>query len=335
MGKEAVSPRRVCDLLGRFPGKCILVVGDLMDDHFIRGRVGRLSPEAPVPVVAVGEETHLPGGAGNVCCNLASLGARVRVFGAVGPDPAGERLLCDLRGRGVDPSGVAVEKGRQTTQKVRVIAEHQQVVRFDREGPGHLLASSLERIGSSVEAAARDADAVVISDYGKGVVVPLLLRRILRAARMRSIPVVVDPKIEHFRRYVGVDCITPNTHEAWAGMGVLPRPGEEPLAALGRKIMAALRVRMLLITRGEKGMSLFEDRGRSIRHIPAQAKEVFDVTGAGDTVTSIMALALSSGAEPLEAAVIANAGAGVVVGKLGTATLSPAELRSAALEAVR
>ncbi|MFA6028997.1 MAG: D-glycero-beta-D-manno-heptose-7-phosphate kinase [Elusimicrobiota bacterium] len=326
--------KRLLTLVDRLPGRRVMVLGDLMLDQFIRGGVSRISPEAPVPVVLVREESHLPGGAGNVCSNLAALSAVPSVYGVVGGDDAGEHLLSDLKARGVDVSGVQVEPGRVTIQKVRVIAEHQQVVRFDRETPGHLPAHALERLCARIEKKAAEADALIISDYGKGVVTPLAVRRAVRAARRRGIPVVVDPKIEHFRRYRGVDCITPNTHEAWAGMRMIPSGDEGAVLDLGRRILRTLRTRFLLITRGEKGMSLFLPGGKT-RHIPTQAKEVFDVTGAGDTVTSVMALALAVGAAPFEAAVIANAAAGVVVGKLGTATVSVCELRAAVTDASR
>ncbi|MBI5244825.1 MAG: D-glycero-beta-D-manno-heptose-7-phosphate kinase [Elusimicrobia bacterium] len=322
------SAKKLHAIVDKFLGKNVLVLGDLMLDQFIRGSVERISPEAPVPVVAVREETHLPGGAGNVCSNLAALGARVSVFGMVGEDAPGSGLLGDLRDRGVDVSGVRIESGRVTTQKVRVIAEHQQVVRFDRETSGHLPSQALARISEGLSERAAAAHALVISDYGKGVVTPLVVRRAVRSARLRRIPVVVDPKVEHFKRYRGVDCITPNTQEAWAGMRAHPCADEAALRALGMKILRSLRVRFLIITRGEKGMTLFQHR-EPPRHIPTQAQEVFDVTGAGDTVTSVMALSLACGAKPFEAAVIANAAAGVVVGKLGTATLSAAELRAA------
>jgi len=328
MEKGLPPAKRLHDIIGRFQGRSVMVLGDLMLDQFIRGKVERISPEAPVPVVAVREESHLPGGAGNVCSNLAALGARVSVFGLVGADAPGEHLLQDLKNRGIDTTGVRVEKGRVTTQKIRVIAEHQQVVRFDRETAGHLPPQALARISADIAERAESAHALVISDYGKGVVTPLVVQRALRSARRRKIPVVVDPKVEHFKRYRGVDCITPNTQEAWGGMRAHPSADEADLRALGARILKALRVRFLLITRGEKGMTLFQ-HDSPIRHIPTQAQEVFDVTGAGDTVTSVMALSLACGARPLEAAVIANAAAGVVVGKLGTATLSVAELRAA------
>ncbi|HAH07073.1 MAG TPA: D-glycero-beta-D-manno-heptose-7-phosphate kinase [Elusimicrobia bacterium] len=328
MDKDFPSAKRLLSIIDRFPGKSVLVLGDLMLDQFIRGKVLRISPEAPVPVVNVREESHLPGGAGNVCCNLAALGAKPAVFGVVGADAAGEHLLEDLAERGVDVGGVRRDASRVTTQKVRVIAEHQQVVRFDREAPGHLSSHTLSLLSEQLAERVKSAHALVISDYGKGVVTPLVVQRAVRAAHRRGIPVVVDPKVEHFHRYKGVDCMTPNTQEAWQGMRTLPPADEPALRALGRRILKALRVRFLLITRGEKGMSLFQ-HGKPVRDIPTQAKEVYDVTGAGDTVTSVMALALASGAAPFEAAVVSNAAAGVVVGKLGTATVSLAELKSA------
>ena len=330
MKRGSTSDRRLLSLIDRFAGKRILVLGDLMLDHFIRGAVRRISPEAPVPVVAVSEETHAPGGAGNVCSNLSSLGAKVSVLSVVGRDPAAERLLCDLRDRGVEVSGVREEASLTTTQKVRVVAEHQQVVRYDRETPGRLSHRTLSALCLEIGRRARESDALIISDYGKGIVTPATIAAALRAARRASIPVVVDPKPEHFKTYTGVDCMTPNTQEAWAGMRSIPVPGEEALLSLGRRIRRKLRLRFLLLTRGEKGMTLFE--GSASRTIPTVAREVFDVTGAGDTVTSVSALALACGASPFEAAVLSNLAAGVVVGKLGTAVATVKELRRALRE---
>ncbi|MBI3297491.1 MAG: D-glycero-beta-D-manno-heptose-7-phosphate kinase [Elusimicrobia bacterium] len=318
-------------LLDLFPKRRVLVVGDLMLDQFVRGKVGRISPEAPVPVVAVSEDSWMPGGAGNVCCNLAALGASVSLVSAIGADAAGGQLLAELRARGMDTSPILSDPTLITTQKCRIVAEHQQVVRVDRESshplPAALQRELLERLGRAV----LQSDALVISDYGKGVVTRAVAHGALRAARKHGVPVIVDPKVEHFKLYKGVDCITPNMAEAWGGMRLTPKAGEEAVRALGRRILKSLRLRSLLLTRSEKGMTLFE-AGGAIRHIPARSREVFDVTGAGDTVVAVMALALASGAKLFEAAILANAAAGVVVGKLGTATTTREELRAALAE---
>ena len=320
--------RRLAALLDRFPRRRVLVVGDLMLDQFVRGKVSRISPEAPVPVVAVTEDSWMPGGAGNVCCNLAALGAAVSLVSVLGDDEAGRQLLAELRSRGMDTAGIVPDPQRVTTQKCRVVADHQQVVRFDRETAQPLSPALQKALAERLRRAVAGADALVVSDYGKGVVNEAMVRAALRAAHAHGVPVLVDPKVEHFRRYRGVDCITPNSAEAWGGMRLSPKPGEEAVRRLGRRILRDLRVRSVLITRGEKGMTLFESSG-TVRHIAARAREVYDVTGAGDTVVSVMALSLASGARPYEAAVLANAAAGIVVGKLGTATTTRGELRAA------
>ncbi|HVE12661.1 MAG TPA: D-glycero-beta-D-manno-heptose-7-phosphate kinase [Elusimicrobiota bacterium] len=330
---EKKSPKaRILRLIEGFPKKRVLVLGDLMLDEFIRGKVRRISPEAPVPVVAVHDESHAPGGAGNVCSNIAALGGAVSVLSIVGGDRAGEALVADLQARRVDPSGVIRDPGRITTQKCRVVAEHQQVVRFDRDASPELSAQTQTRLLDRLRRRVSEAHALVLSDYGKGVVAPRVLTGAIAIARRAGIPVLVDPKVEHFLRYRGVDCITPNLQEAWGGMRLIPSHDDEAIYALGRKIVRTLRVKSVLITRGEKGMTLFSSNGGGIRHIPTRAKEVFDVTGAGDTVISVMALALASGAKPFDAAVLANLAAGIVVGKLGTATVSPEELSKAVRE---
>ncbi|MCX5788326.1 MAG: D-glycero-beta-D-manno-heptose-7-phosphate kinase [Elusimicrobia bacterium] len=326
-----VSAKRLRELLDRFASKRVLVCGDLMLDHYIRGSVSRVSPEAPVPIVQVTHESHVPGGAGNVASNLAALGAAVTIVSVVGAEPAGETLLADLRSKGVDTEAILKDAERPTTQKVRIIGEHQQLLRYDRETTEVLTRRMENVLLEQLAAQAGRCHAVVISDYGKGVVSPAVLKAAILAARRRKIPVTVDPKIEHFKRYRGVDCITPNLHEAWSGMRLMPRSDESSIRALGWRILRTLKARSVLITRGERGMTLFEDTDipRSLTHIAAQAQEVFDVTGAGDTVVSVLSLALACGATMKEAAVLSNMAGGIVVGKLGTATVSVPELRAA------
>lgn len=332
MAREGVrspkaSRRRLKALLREFPRKRILVLGDLMLDHFIRGKVTRLSPEAPVPVVRITAETFVPGGSGNVCNNLAALGASVSAVGLIGSDAAGSQLLDDLRSRGIDTGSILADGDRRTTQKCRVIADHQQVVRYDRETPHPVGPRTQERLLRIVEEQARRAHALIISDYGKGVVTRRILKTAIAAARRSGIAITVDPKMEHFKRYRGVDCITPNLNEAFSGMRLLPGDGEEDVRKLGLRILKSLRAASVLITRGEKGMTLFESGPSSpVVHIPARAREVFDVTGAGDTVISVLTLAMACGGSILESAVLANIAAGIVVGKLGTATATPGEL---------
>lgn len=310
-----------------FPRRRIVVLGDVMLDRFIRGRVNRISPEAPVPVIRVVEESLVPGGAGNVIHNILALGGRASIVSVVGNDEAGAELLGEFKARGADVEAVLSDPDRPTTQKVRVIAEHQQVVRYDRESVAPPAPAFQAELVSRVRAQLADADALVLSDYGKGILSPKVLRAAIEAASRARVPVIVDPKIEHFALYRGVTCLTPNLDEAFRGMRQLPKEDDGSVEAMGRLILRKLRARSLIITRGERGMSLFE-RGR-VSHLPTQAREVFDVTGAGDTVVSVMALALGSGAGLSAAARLANAAAGVVVGKLGTATASPKELLAA------
>ena len=314
--------------IARFSGRRVLVVGDLMLDQYVRGAVGRISPEAPVPVVRVTGESTIPGGAGNVVNNLAALGAAVSVIGVIGEDEAGARLMEHFRGRGVNVAGVCLDVERQTTQKCRVIAERQQVVRFDRESVGPISGEVEQRLLKSLAFSMDSANAVILSDYGKGVLNPRVLAAAIRLARKKGLAITVDPKIEHFKRYRGVTCITPNLHEAWSGMRRAPKPDVKDIELLGRDIMRVLKPRSLLITRGPDGMSLFKP-GEKPTHIPTQAREVFDVTGAGDTVISVLTLALAAGASFLQAAQLANHAAGIVVGKLGTAVTTADELQAA------
>lgn len=322
---SSVERKQLRRLVSGFPGSRVLVVGDLMLDHYIRGTVGRLSPEAPVPVVRVSQESHVPGGAGNVAHNLAALEARVSVMGVVGEDDAARLMLAQFGERNVGTEHVVFDRKRVTSQKCRVVAERQQVVRYDRESDGALDPETERRILERLPLALQETQAVILSDYGKGVITPRILKTAIALAKRGKIPVTVDPKIEHFKRYRGVTCTTPNLMEAWAGMRRPQRPGQAELERLGRDILSALRCQSVLITRGPDGMSLFKAGGQ-INHIPTQAREVFDVTGAGDTVISTLTLALAAGARIEQAAVIANHAAGIVVAKLGTATASIPEL---------
>jgi rfaE bifunctional protein kinase chain/domain len=322
-----LSPARARALVAAMHDKRVLVVGDLMLDEFVWGRVSRISPEAPVPVVEVtGRSFHL-GGAGNVAANLRALGGRSVLAAVVGEDAAGERVRAALDAEGVVSRLVDAGAERRTTLKTRVIAHGQQVVRTDQEDTGDVPRALESALVASVRRELADASALVVSDYQKGVVTAGLLRRILPLARRRRVPVLVDPKPRHFRLYRGVDVVTPNQLEAEQVTG-LRISGPQELAAAGRRILAMLQCRAVLITRGEHGMSLFES-GKAPRHVPAAAREVFDVTGAGDSVIAALALALAAGAPLVEAAAIANATACVVVGKLGTAQAQPSELLAA------
>jgi D-beta-D-heptose 7-phosphate kinase/D-beta-D-heptose 1-phosphate adenosyltransferase len=281
-----------------------------------------------VPVVDVKEEKSMPGGAGNVAANIAALGGRPLLVSVVGEDMEGDGLLSSLRAAQVDVEGVVSDPHRPTIVKTRVIAGHQQVVRFDRESRAPLSPAVLSRLLDRVREKVTEARAVILSDYGKGVIGARLVSAVLTLAHRQKKFVMVDPKVEHFLRYRRVDCITPNLKEAAEGLRALPPKTDAEVDDLGRRILRRLRCHSVLITRGERGMSLYRE-GRPALHIPSEAQEVFDVTGAGDTVISTLSLALAAGATLDDAARLSNAAAGVVVGKLGTATVSPAELKAA------
>lgn len=318
---------RYQQIVARFPKKQLLVLGDIMVDEYIWGSVSRLSPEAPVPVVEVKTESFRLGGAGNVAANIRSLGGRAILVGVVGNDLPGERLIHQIEAAGIKSDGVVVDRARPTTIKTRVVAGSQQIVRFDRESMSDLSKEAADRVLELATKRLADADAVLISDYAKGVISKRVARQILSLARRSQKIIVVDPKVHHFPLYKGATVITPNHHEALA-FAHLPAWGQQDLLAVaGRELLRKLEVKAILVTRGEEGMSLFED-GR-VTHIPAVAKEVYDVTGAGDTVLAALALAMASGASLREAAVIANHAAGAVVGRAGTATISREELLDA------
>jgi D-beta-D-heptose 7-phosphate kinase/D-beta-D-heptose 1-phosphate adenosyltransferase len=326
-----MNPHRLEKILGQFPRQRILVAGDVMLDRFLWGEVSRISPEAPVPVVEVTHESLFPGGAANVARNLRALGAAVSVLGVLGDDSAGEQLRDSLDQQGVDTGGLIVDPNRPTTLKTRIVAHNQQVVRFDRERKDPVSPmierKLLENFGSHLENVA----AVVFEDYAKGVLTQKLLNSMQRLARTRRKLTAADPNSRRPLRYSGLTAVTPNRSEAFAAAGV---PTVEPmdevlrdeaLMRVGQMLLRIWKPRNLLITLGEHGMCLFRP-GKKPHHIPTVAQEVFDVSGAGDTVIATLVLALASGANPVEAAEISNHSAGVVVGKIGTATCSPDEL---------
>ncbi len=313
--------------LGRFPGRRVLVLGDVMLDEYVWGTVSRISPEAPVPVVAVRAESLKIGGAGNVAANIAALDGTADIVGVVGADAAAERLVRELTRAGVTADGLVRDGTRPTTIKSRVVAGSQHVVRFDRESDAPLSPAVRRQILERVRARLPGADVLLVSDYAKGVVGARLVREVLAVAARNKIPVAVDPKVQHVPLFRGVTVLAPNHQEAAAAARILVRD-EADLLRVGQALLHRLQARAVLITRGEHGMSLFE-AGRPVTHIPTSAREVYDVTGAGDTVMAILALALAAGAPLRHAAVLANHGAGVVVGKRGTATVGRAELARA------
>jgi D-beta-D-heptose 7-phosphate kinase/D-beta-D-heptose 1-phosphate adenosyltransferase len=314
---------RLC--LSHFSKIRVLVIGDLMIDEYLWGRVERISPEAPVPVVAVDGESETLGGAGNVVNNVVALGASAVAVGVVGADAAGHGLQDRFAHMGVDTCGVLQVHDRPTIRKTRVIASHQQVVRIDREKIGPLPASVQADLTRMACRALPDVDVVLVSDYGKGVVTAELIATLVTAKADKII--VVDPKGLDFGKYRGVDYLTPNRKEASlaAGMDI---GGSAGLERVARHLLETAGVANLLITLGEDGMALFCP-DKPFVHIPAQARQVFDVSGAGDTVLAVFGLSLACGTAPEQAAAMANAAAGIVVGKLGTATVTAAELEQA------
>ncbi len=302
----------------------VLVVGDLILDEFIWGNVSRISPEAPVPVVWVNSENFMPGGASNVAYNIRSLGGEVYLAGVVGDDSRGEVLRSLLQKKGVHCDGIIADKQRPTTQKTRVIAHHQQVVRIDRELVKPIAESVQEKIFEFLRVTLPKVDALIIEDYGKGVVVPKLVSEAVRIAKKYKKVITVDPKETHFSYYKGVTTLTPNHHEAGAAVGFKIKD-EATLEKAGQLMLKKLRSQSLIITRGENGMAIFRPRKETVK-IPTVAQEVFDVSGAGDTVISALTLALAGGANIIDAAHISNCAAGIVVGKVGVAVTSQEEL---------
>jgi rfaE bifunctional protein kinase chain/domain len=322
-----VDSRNAEQLIERFEGRRLVVVGDLMLDRFIWGAVRRISPEAPVPVVEVERESLHLGGAGNVVANVVALGATAFPVGVVGDDANADLLEAELRRAGIDAAGVVRDATRPTTTKTRIVAHSQQVVRADREQRHAVEGAAAAAVLAAFEARLAEADAVVVSDYDKGLLAGEVLTRVLEAARARGVPVCLDPKVRRFARYRPVTIVTPNHHEAEAATG-LEAATDADLEACGRRIQEMLGGPAVLITRGEAGMSLV-DRDGAVSHVPTMAREVYDVTGAGDTVIATLALALAAGAPVLDAAVLSNVAAGVVVGKVGTATVTGGELAAA------
>jgi D-beta-D-heptose 7-phosphate kinase/D-beta-D-heptose 1-phosphate adenosyltransferase len=310
----------------------ILVVGDVMLDQFLWGRVSRISPEAPVPVLEFERENFMPGGAANVARNLSALGARTSLFGATGRDGAERHLRQLLKENQVNCDGLATVRGRHTSIKTRIIAHRQQVVRVDRETRTPLDGPATQRLLETIAARIKTTDAVIVGDYGKGVVTQALLDGIKRLCHERGIWLSLDPKPVHHLDLTGLSLITPNRKETFEmadledGQHCTDPLADTALMAAVSRLIEQLHPALLLVTLGQQGMLLCQ-RGKKPFHIPTFAREVFDVSGAGDTVIASFTLAIAAGASPLEAAIFSNHAAGVVVGKLGTATVAPEELR--------
>ena len=317
---------RIDKIISKFKDVKILIVGDIILDEFVWGDTSRISPEAPVPVVLVERESLMPGGAANVASNICALGAKAYLVGAIGRDEHGRRLEKILKEKGVDLEGVISDAQRPTTLKTRVVARHQQVIRIDREKISPLSESINKEIIDYVREKIKEVDGVIIEDYGKGVITPRLLKEIVPLTKRHNKIITVDPKEEHISYYKGATAITPNRKEAEAMSGIKAKD-DESLNRLGRALLRRLKLKAAVITLGEHGMRVFE-RGGKITHIPTVAQEVFDVSGAGDTVIAAFTVSLGAGAKMIEAAHISNFAGGIVVGKVGVATTSQAELKS-------
>jgi D-beta-D-heptose 7-phosphate kinase/D-beta-D-heptose 1-phosphate adenosyltransferase len=325
------SAKRVQQLLTAIRQSRVLVVGDVMLDQFLWGRVSRISPEAPVPVVEFESESFMPGGAANVARNLASLGGQTELFGAVGRDPQAAQLKQLLGEQNIGVAGLVPLPGYFTATKTRIVAHRQQVVRVDRETRGPLNERATAALLRQLEIHLPDADAVIVADYGKGVVTQPLLATLRSRCRDLALWLSLDAKPAPHVDLAHLSLIKPNRREAFALAGLEDterqrNPLEDgPLRRVAEKLLTELRPALLLITLGEQGLLLCQ-RGQPLFHIPTMAQEVFDVSGAGDTVIASFTLAIAAGASPVEAAYFSNHAAGIVVGKVGTATVSPAEL---------
>jgi D-beta-D-heptose 7-phosphate kinase/D-beta-D-heptose 1-phosphate adenosyltransferase len=308
----------------------ILVIGDIMMDRFIWGKVSRISPEAPVPVVLVEKETFLLGGAANVVNNIQSLGGKVSLCGVVGDDEMGQKIINKLTEMGIGSHGIFLEQGRQTTVKTRIIAHQQQLVRIDRETTDHLSGSTFRNLSEFLKRNVEGFHGIILSDYGKGLLTREVIRSTIRRAREAKKFVLADPKLKNFFLYKGATVVTPNTAEASVASGI-PIDDFSSLRKAGKILLKRLRCNVLVITRGEEGMAIFEPHQEPLL-VPTVAKEVYDVTGAGDTVIGTMALALGAGAKVIDAANLANFAAGIVVAKVGTATVHQEELMKAIRE---
>jgi D-beta-D-heptose 7-phosphate kinase/D-beta-D-heptose 1-phosphate adenosyltransferase len=326
-----MNERRLKQILARMAQQRILVVGDVMLDHFIWGRVARISPEAPVPVVEVTREDSYPGGAANVARNIRALGGGCHLLGVRGADRAGEELSDLLAQRGVETTGLVVDEHRPTTVKTRIIAHRQQVVRFDKERTDPVCDAIARRLLAEFQRALPQVSGVIFEDYAKGTLHQSLFDAMRRRARAAHKITAADPNARQPLQFRGLTVVTPNRREAFAAVG---QPYTEPTGRVlddavfldvGRRLLRQWRPANLLVTLGEDGMCLFRP-GRTPHHIPTVAQEVFDVSGAGDTVIATLVLAMAAGATAEEAAEISNHAGGIVVGKVGTATCSPDEL---------
>ena len=315
------------EYIDRFSEARVLVIGDIIMDEYVWGNVSRISPEAPVPVVEVKRETKMLGGAANVIHNIATLGATPILCGVIGKDRTGREILDEIARMDLTSDGIITEEARPTSIKTRVVAHDQQVVRFDRESRADIRPESIQRILKFIKKNLDNIDAIVVSDYGKGVVSAPLMKGLRQLVQDDSVVIAVDPKTGNFEYYYGVNVITPNHHEAaiFCRFEVFD---QETLIRAGNHMLRELNCRSVLITQGKEGMTLFENGG-DITHIPTLAKKVYDVTGAGDTVIGTFSLGLATGLDLRSAAIISNFAAGIVVSEVGTSAVSAEDLKKA------
>jgi D-beta-D-heptose 7-phosphate kinase/D-beta-D-heptose 1-phosphate adenosyltransferase len=312
-------------IVGSFRGKHVIVLGDVMLDEFVRGDVARISPEAPVPVVDLKDRSVTPGGAANAAANVVSLGGRVTIVGLVGRDAHGDRLRECLEERGIHTNGLVVCEGRPTTHKMRVVARTQQIVRVDIESREPVPEAAQTSLARTVDELAKSADAILVSDYAKGVVSERVARATMLHASNGALPVVVDPKQRDFSRYSGATMVTPNLLELETATGVSTENDEREIVRAGEKLLAALGGSSVLVTRGASGMTLLE-AGKAPYHLPTVARSVFDVTGAGDTVAAAVALGMAVHADVYDVLALATHAAGIAVSKVGTVAVGFEEL---------
>jgi len=311
----------------------ILILGDIMLDEYLFGAVSRISPEAPVPVVEITSDRYLLGGSANVAANIRAIGDEPVLLGTVGEDEASVKLSQLLKEKRISSDFVVNDPSRRTTIKTRVIANNQQVVRTDRENLHELDQDIEDKVFTRFKAVADEISAVIISDYGKGVITLSLLEKVIEVCLEKDIFIAVDPKETHFHNYRKVSVITPNHHEAGFAYGKRIRT-EQDLMEVGNGLLEKLQAKSILITRGADGMSIFRS-GENPTHIPTFARKVYDVTGAGDTVIATFVSAICGGADLVEAAVVANAGAGITVAEVGTATVTIPQLKSELVHNIR
>ncbi len=319
-----VTKDRLIDAINSFERVGVLVIGDIMLDQFVWGEVKRISPEAPVPVVEVEKESFLLGGAANVAHNLESLSSKPFLAGMIGEDIFGERLLELCRNGNIDTSGIIRQGSRPTTLKTRIIARGQQVVRVDREERKKLSNEVIPLIINGISRVLDDVQGIIVSDYNKGIICEEVMNFLIKSSKERNIPLLIDPKPSNSEFYKKATVITPNQKEA-SEMAGTEIQGDGDIERCAEKISKGLGIDTILITRGSEGMDLWQ-RGKGLFSIPTMAREVFDVTGAGDTVISTFTLGLIAGLSPCESAFLSNLAAGIVVGKVGTATVTRNEL---------